>query len=523
MNIFKGLVAPAVLVALSSGAWAETPTPGGTLSVVMRSSPGAFDCHAAQGYSSMQAVQPAYNALLDYDPAGYPAIRGNLAESWEVAEDGMSVTFKLHEGVKFHDGTVMTSADVKASYERMMSPPDGVTPMLNSQFGKVESVEAPDDLTVVVNLNVASPAILNLFAHPNGCILSKALLESDPDYPTQTVMGTGPFKLKEFQTGAKLVYEKHPDYFVDGRPYLDQLDYLIIPRNGVVPAISGGQVDADFFTLGAPLQKQIKEGRGDSVKFETGGTSVAAFITMNTSKKPFDDVRVRRALAMAIDLEAAAQALPRIISVDGYKPPVFLSATPYALTDAELADLPGYESDPAAAKEAAKALLKEAGVEGLTFELTSLGSADPFETFAIFAIDQWRQIGVDVTKNTVAMADLLSTMRSSDYDAAIDWNSPISMDPDEVLAKHIPSSPSNYTHSGDEELNMLATQIAAELDPEKRAMLTKDFEKRLLGEAYTIPMLWATRTVAIPSNLYGWVMPPNFSLWLNMQDIWLEQ
>src|SRR5690606_37465137 len=102
-----------------------------------------------------------------------------------------------------------------------------------------------------------------------------------------------------------------------------------------------------------------------------------------------------------------------------------------------------------------------------------------------------------VTKKTVDLAGLLSAMGAGNFDVAIDFNSPISMDPDEVLAKHTPSSPSNYTKSGDETLDKLAKAISAELDHGKRVELTKQFETRLLDQAYAMPMLWATRTVAI--------------------------
>ena len=160
-----------------------------------------------------QPMGPVYNNLIHFDPHKYPEIIGDLAKSWTVSDDHLTYTFTLHEGVKFHDGSELTSADVKASWDRIVFPTDGVISPRRSNYQMVKSIEAPDRATVVFRLQHPSPSFLSNMAHPANFIYAKKYLDSDVQYYKTHTVGTGPFKLKNYtrvyhRAGAQRLLEK---------------------------------------------------------------------------------------------------------------------------------------------------------------------------------------------------------------------------------------------------------------------------------------------------------------------------
>ena len=147
-------------------------------------------------------LTPHYSTLLKYK-GGHESVKieGDLAESWTVAPDGLSYTFKLVKGVKFHDGTPMTSADVKATYERISKPPAGVISLRQALYEDIAAIETPDDHTIVFKLKAVNASMLDGFASPWNCIYSAAKLKADPKFPENNVLGTGPFRFVEHVKG----------------------------------------------------------------------------------------------------------------------------------------------------------------------------------------------------------------------------------------------------------------------------------------------------------------------------------
>jgi ABC-type transport system substrate-binding protein len=133
-------------------ATAEVPRRGGELTMVVSAEPPSFDGHKETTFAVIHPVSPHYSLLLKFDPENYPKIMGDLAESWTVAADNLTYTFKLRDGVKFHDGSPLSSRDVKVSYDRIVAPPEGVTSARRQSYGAIESIETPDARTVVFNL-----------------------------------------------------------------------------------------------------------------------------------------------------------------------------------------------------------------------------------------------------------------------------------------------------------------------------------------------------------------------------------
>src|SRR5262245_24816521 len=172
-----GLMLSIVLViglwAVPSALAGEQPRYGGILNAALAGDPPSLDMHQEQTFMVAQPMGPIYNNLIHFDPHNYPQIIGDLAKSWTVSDDTLTYTFTLHQGVKFHDGSELTSADVKASWDRMVFPPEGVISVRKSYYQMIKSIEAPGRDTVVFHLGYPSASFLNMIAHPANFIYAK--------------------------------------------------------------------------------------------------------------------------------------------------------------------------------------------------------------------------------------------------------------------------------------------------------------------------------------------------------------
>jgi peptide/nickel transport system substrate-binding protein len=193
MQLLRKLVMAAGALALAAGiAHAQTPKKGGTLNFAVVAEPPTLDCHGVSTFAFAHPGRPHYSTLLKFS-GQYDVMKivGDLAESWEMSPDGLSYTFKLFKGVKFHDGAEMTSEDVKASYERIVNPPEGVVSLRRSAHADIGGIEAPDPYTVVFKMKQPNASMLIHFASPWNCIYRAAKLKEDPRFPEKTILGTG--------------------------------------------------------------------------------------------------------------------------------------------------------------------------------------------------------------------------------------------------------------------------------------------------------------------------------------------
>ena len=170
----------------------EKPRHGGVLRVAIAGDPPTLDMHQEQTFKVLIPMSTVYNTLLRFDPHGYPKIIGDLAESWQASADGMTYTFKLYQGVKFHDGSDMTSADVKASWDKIVFPPKGTISIRKTWYKMIKSVEAPERYTVVFKLNYPSPSFLSLMAYPANLIYAKKYLDKDMNWYKESHHGYRP-------------------------------------------------------------------------------------------------------------------------------------------------------------------------------------------------------------------------------------------------------------------------------------------------------------------------------------------
>ncbi len=511
-------------VAATEPAEAQEPRRGGTLVYAVLGDPPTLDCHAASSFATMHYVSPHYSLLIKIDPKNPSKVLPDVAQSWSASDDKLTYAFKLRSDVIFHDGTPLTSADVKASFDRIRNPQEGIVSIRKSVFARIADIETPDPQTVVFKLKTASPAFLLTIASPFNCLYSGKRLAAEPNYPANEVMGTGPFQFVERVAGAHWNAKRFDGYFEKPKPYLDGFQAVNTSAQSLITAIQSGQVMTQFRTLAPTQRDRLQAALGDNVQFYSGVYDFLITVAFNARKKPFDDARVRRALSLAIDRWAGADALSKVSSL------AFVGATQrpesaWAASESEIIAYPGFSKDIAKAREEAKRLLKEAGQEGLKLRLVNRNIADPYTSAGIYLVDQWRQIGVVAEHAQVDVKTLTNAMRSGEFDAIIDFQGEGADDPSIVFARNVSADVSSYNPSGfiDRRVDELYARIDSEFDPAARKALVREFERHFLNEAYQVPFLWLNRTVSMPAKLKGFVMSPSHFLEQDLSGLWFAE
>lgn len=521
------LATAVVLFTLSRAADADRPLEprrGGILEFAVEGEPANYDCHGNSSFAFLHPIAPLYSTLLKFDPANYPDIVGDLAESWQVSTDRKVYTFKLRPDVLFHDGTRLTSTDVKASYDRIVNPPAGVTSARRPSYGAISAIETPDPYTVVFRMSWPEAAMLANFASPWNCIYSSAKLTMDPKFPEKHILGTGPFVLREHVPGSHLAGKRWEKYFDPRKPYLDEYMARFMAGEAVVAAFERGEIKAQFRNVSPVERDHLVEVLGDKIVISEAPVLVNLMLTFNAQRRPFDDARVRRALSLAIDRWTMADTLSNntyLKFVGGIMRPGFAMATP----ENELLALPGFSRDSAASRAEARRLLAEAGVPNLSFVLVNRGIPLPYAPAARFAIDSWREIGVDVTDKPLENKAWQAALEAGNFDVAYEFQGDYFDDPTQQLAKYISRdlSPVNYSGATDRLLDALFVGQAISGDTRQRRKIIRDFERRALTEAYTVPMLWWNRIVVTSARLKGWFLTPSLYLNQDLAEVWLEQ
>ncbi len=483
----------------------------------------SLDAHQESTFATMELVAPLYSTLLQIDPLSYPKIIGDLATEWNISPDGLTYTFKVRPGVRFHDGSPLTVADVKASYDKIVFPPPGVRSVRKTSLSAISSVETPDPSTVVFKLKFPSASLLGNLASPWNVIYPKKYLDKDPNYFKANVVGSGPFKFKNYVRGSTFEGERNPDYFVKDRPYLDGYKFYISPETAVrAAALRSGRAWIEFRTMPAAEVDAIRKTLGDKVVVqETPGTGLFG-IAMNNTVKPFTDVRVRKALTLAFDRYTASRVLYPLASlrdVGGLMRP----ATEWAMPEAELKKLPGFGKHMDEDRAEARRLLAEAGYpNGFKVILKNRNVKIPYQDFAVFAIQEWRKIGVEAEHRPLETAAWFADGRDTgSFELIISGVFHYIDDPDLFLQRYTTGDPNNWGRFSDPRIDDLYARQARVLDPSERKRLVNEIEKIVLGSAYYIPGLWWRRSVVHWAKVKNYVAPPNHYSNQKLQDVWL--
>ncbi len=500
------------------------PKRGGNFTFAISAETPHYDAHGSDTFATLHFGAPFYSTLLQFNLADYPKVKGDLAASWDVAADLMTYTFKLTPNVTFHDGTALTSADVKATYDRMRNPPTGVVSTRQATFIDIDAIETPDPLTVVFKMKNPNPAMLEHFASPWNWIYAAKDLAANPNGPRTAINGTGPFRFGEHVRGSHITGARNDKYFRQGRPYLDGFRGVFMTQPAaMMNALQGGQVLAEFRGISPAERDRLVQVMGDRVRIEESSWTLNLMVVFNTEKKPFDDVRVRRALHLAIDRRAGAQGLARTATLRDAGG-LIRPGSPFAMKDEDLLKVPGFGRDIAAARNEARRLLREAGVPNLTFVLHNRNLAQPYTPAGIFLVDQWRQIGVNVEHRQSETSPYLAGMSSGNFDVAVDFSNLFMDEPSLALAKYLSfnKAPENRSRAIDAEMDRLYAAQSRERDFQKRFDLIRQFEKRALDQAYQVPLLWWHRIVPTHRTVMGWQMSPSHNLGQNLADVWLN-
>ncbi len=504
---------------------ADTPRRGGILLAAIAAEPPSLDPHQESTFANIQLVAPFYSTLLQFDPFNYPKIIGDVATDWTIAKDGKTYTFKIRQGIRFHDGSPLTSADVKASYDKIVFPPAGVRSTRKTGYSAIEKIDAPDPTTVVFHLKFPAASLLANLASPWNVIFPKKYLDQDPNYFKTHVIGSGPFKFKSYTHGSMLEGERNPDYFVKDRPYLDGFKFFISTETSArAAAIRSGRAYIEFRDFPLAEVEAIKKQLGDKVHVQTTPVTASWGIALNNKVKPFTDVRVRKALTLALDRYTMAKVLGPINGLAlvgcGLRP-----GSEWALPDPELEKLPGFWHDADKSRAEAKKLLAEAGFpNGLKFVMKNRNIKLPYQDFAVFVIQEWKKLGVEVEHRPVETAAWFQDgQNTGNFEAMVTAPVRFMDDPDLWLNMYVTGDTENWSRFSDPKIDELFKQEERALDPAQRKKLVHQIEKIVLENAYYVPGLWWTRNMVHWTKVKNYVAPPNYYSNQKLQDVWLAE
>jgi peptide/nickel transport system substrate-binding protein len=528
---FGALVALAAVPALAAQSEEEAPKRGGTLTyMIPADAPPSLDGHRETTYATVHSGAPFYSVLIRINPQNPSSTTDFVCDLCtampEPTDGGKTYTFKIREGVKFADGSPLTAADVAASWNEIIFPPKGVLSPRASNFIMVDKVTSPDPTTVVFKLKFATTAFLPALADPFAWIYEKKILDKDPHWYEKNVMGSGPFKFVEYQTGQSIKGVRNPDYYHKGLPYLDGFTGIYSPKQAVrVEAIRADRAAIEFRGFPPAARNELVKALDGKITVQESDWNCGSLVTPNNKKKPFDDARVRRALTLAIDRWHGAPELAKIADVHTVGSIVF-PGSPLAPTKDELEKIAGFWPDIDKSRAEAKKLLKEAGAENLSFELLNRNVDQPYKYVATWLIDQWSKIGLHVTQRVVPTGPWFEGMRSGKFDVVLEANCHSVVNPPMDVQKMLPSSVDSENYGGYEDPKEVQIYEAMlhETDAKKQHALMYDFAKYVMDDqAHEIWILWWYRIVPYRSYVKGWKISPSHYINQDLATIWLDK
>jgi peptide/nickel transport system substrate-binding protein len=510
---------------------AAEPKRGGIFTyVVPADAPPSFDGHRETTFATTHVTAPFYSVLIRVNPEN-PSSTSDFVcdlctEMPKPTDDGKTYRFKIRSGVKFHDGTPLSAHDVGASWQRIVNPPKGVSSARESYFIMVDKLEVPDPETVVFKLKFATDAFLPALADPFAYIYKKEIVEKDPQWYERNILGSGPFKFAGYETGQSMKGVRNPDYYHKGLPYLDGFTAILAPKQSVgVDAIRADRAGMEFRGLPPSSRDELVKELGDKITVQTSDWNCMLAFTPNHKRKPFDDVRVRRALTLAVDRWAGAPALSKIAIVQTVGGVVF-PGSPLAASKEELQKIAGFWPDIEKSRAEAKRLLAEAGAQGLKFELLNRNVDQPYKYVAVWLIDEWRKIGVQVTQKVVPTGPFYDALRAGTFEVTMDFNCQGVVNPLMDIAKFLPRSVYAENYGGYEDVSIidLYQSILRETNQTKQRDLVRKFETYALdteGLMFVTP--WWNRIIPHRAYVKGWKISPSHYLNQDLATVWLDK
>ncbi|MEP2920317.1 MAG: ABC transporter substrate-binding protein [Sulfitobacter sp.] len=412
---------PQLAAAQSDSSLDPNAKSGGNITVTYKDDVATLDPAIGYDWQNWSMIKSLYDGLMDYEP-GTTELRPGLAESYDISDDGMVFTFKLREGVKFHNGRVMTAEDVKYSLDRVTDPKTqspgagffgsiaGYDAVSSGEATDLSGVKVVDDQTVEITLSRPDATFLHVMGLNFASVVAKEAVEAAGADFGKTAMGTGAFKLADWTIGQKLVFAKNEDYWRDGLPYLDSVTFDV----GQEPIVAllrlqNGEVDVPGDGIPPAKFQEVMGDPDQAARVIEGGQLHTGYITLNVKMPPFDNVDVRKAVNMAINKERITQVINgRAVPATQPLPPSMPGYTEgYA----------GYAYDP----DAAKALLADAGfADGFETELFVMNT-DPNPRIAQAIQQDLSKIGIKASIQSLAQASVIAAGGEADQ-APMIWS-----------------------------------------------------------------------------------------------------
>jgi peptide/nickel transport system substrate-binding protein len=470
------------------------PKRGGVLRYGILNRPPHFDVHQSGTVGNIGTQGCMFDNLIRRDPRDSgKSIVPDLAHSWEIAKDGKTYTFHLRQGVQFHDGTDFTSADIKATFDRISRPPAGVSIPRSALFTSVSEINARDKYTIEFKLS--APRSVNFMMSAFACgwnvIFSKKTLEEN-NYNLRKLLnipGTGPYKTKRRIENELWVMEKNPNYWNQGLPYLDGIEfYHLLPFSPELgSSILSGRVDYARALDPVTARKAAAMPGLSTAKFYQ---SVIHATWLNAKRKPFDDPRVRRAMHLIFEKQVLVDVVKDVspLMMGGFIYPFSDFATPKE----QLVKRIGYQDDATAAIKEAKSLLSAAGlgdgVRPLDFMVRDLNH---HKLFGLAIQEMLRAVDIQSNLRTVVESVWFGDVAAGNYDMAVGAIVSALLDPSDYFnAWFRTDGPQNYSFWHNAEFDALLDQIDVEVDAGKRLAMIRKAEDIMERDPPLVPVAW---------------------------------
>ncbi len=528
MRLFSVLFGAAL--ALMVPDQAEAQQSGGTLRVTHRDSPASLSIHEEGTNSVTTPMMAVFNNLVLFDQHkrqnSLDTIVPELAKSWSWSEDRTKLTFKLQEGVKWHDGKPFTSEDVKCTFDLLLGKAKDKF-RLNFRAGWYTNV---DDLTTsgpyeaTLHLKRPQPSMLPLLAsgytpmYP--CHVPPATMRTNP-------VGTGPYKLAEFKRNETIRLVKNQEYWKKGLPYLDGIEFTIIPnRSTALLSFVSGRFDMTFpFEMTIPLVRDIQAQMPTAI-CEVVTTNVSTNLVVNRDTAPFDNADIRRAMALTLDRAAFVNILSEGQNSTGgamLPGPEGVWGMPKEI----LETIPGFGADLEKNKSEAQAIMKKLGYgpdKRISVKVSTRNIAS-YRDPAVILIDQLKNIYIDGELDVVETAIWHAKIARKDFIVGLNLTGSGVDDPDQQFFENYAcGSQRNYTNYCNPELDALVMKQSSESNLEARKKMVWEIDRRL-QEDLARPIIMHNRA--------GTCWTPklkNFTLMVNsiyngfrLEDVWLEK
>ena len=470
-------------MAFSATAFAESPDPsiseGKTVIVGLQGDPASFNPTAAPDDWGYYVAENLFSRLVKLNWKGEAL--PDLAESWDVSDDGLTVTFHLHDNAVWSDGEAVTAEDVKWTFDKIIEE----QAYLVSYLGSVESIEATDDTTVVFHMSTPDAALFTNIGFLGSFILPEHVYEGQDwtscDAAVSSPVTSGPFTLEDYQQGVSVTLAANPNYY-DGAPAYDKLIYQIIPdSNTAVQAYNNGELDILGIMAPASAIEDLKNDPDSTVV--TNSNFGRYYYGYNVKSEKLSDVKVREALTLAVNRE---EIVDKAFGASGKLAEGYYTPAVEWAYNAD-AKIPDYD------KEKAESLLQEAGLEkdfdGNYLELSiATFNIEPFTNIAQIMQANLAEIGVKLDINTMEAAAFMEIgSDESAYDLYA-MGGQVGPDPSMFYHRIGTDGMMNFSHYSNEKVDEMFTEAASLTDQDERGAIYKQIQEICAEDFIFVPL-----------------------------------